>query len=96
MNSTWAKWIEVENSESVKKICHRNNKLFVVFQKNPTEVFVYNNVSDALVRKMFKAKSLGGFINQFIKPNHNLSTKLKVKTVSVKKSVKSSTKRATA
>jgi hypothetical protein len=77
MTNSWVKWIEVEGSESIKKLCYRNNKLFVVYKKSPKETFVYAGVSEATVKKMFKSKSIGGFINQYIKPHHTLSTKIK-------------------
>lgn len=77
MNNAWVKWVEIKGSESIKKFCYRNNKLFVIYHKSPTEVFVYNDVPESTMKKMYKSKSLGSFINQHIKPNHNLSTKLK-------------------
>ena len=77
MTNSWVKWIEVTGSESVKKLCYRNNKLFVVYCKSPKDTFVYSGVSVATVKKMFKAKSVGGFINQHIKPHHTLATKIK-------------------
>jgi hypothetical protein len=75
-SNTWVKWVEVE-SENIKKFCYRNGKLFVVFAKSPTEVFVYRDVPEATMKRLYKAESVGSFINKHIKPNHKLATKLK-------------------
>ena len=76
MNSNWVKWVEVE-SENIKKFCYRNGKLFVVYAKTPNEVFVYSDVPEATMKRLYKSASVGSFINQHIKPNHKLATKFK-------------------
>ena len=68
------KWIEVE-SETIKKITHKNGNLYVVYQRKP-ECYVYANVSEQKFRKLLAAKSFGTYINKYIKPNHRLLTKV--------------------
>lgn len=75
MNNNWVKWVEVESS-NVKKFCYRNGKLFVVYAKSPDEVFVYNNVPESAIKRLYRSSSVGSFINQEIKPNYKLATKL--------------------
>ena len=79
MNSKWVKWVEVD-SENIKKFCYRSGKLFVVYVKSPNEVYVYNNVPESAMKRLYRSASVGSFINQKIKPNYKLATKLKKAT----------------
>ena len=79
MNNKWVKWVEVD-STNIEKFCYRNGKLFVVYAKTPNEVFVYDNVPESAMKRLFRASSVGSFINQHIKPKFKLATKLKKAT----------------
>jgi hypothetical protein len=63
----WAKWIEVD-STNIAKICHnkKTKSLLVVFKRS-NEVYCYSNFSTKAFNNLLKSKSIGTYINKYVK-----------------------------
>ena len=82
----WAKWVEVESTNIEKFHYNRKNRtLFVVYKKN-SDIYCYSRVPESVFNALLRAKSVGEFISNKVKPKYSVD-KLEVKKTKSKKSV---------